>query len=129
DVNCIRQQDDIDERVAACDFLAFDGLERALPAGLAVPHRETIHKRLAEDAELTLERVLQHAVDRLPHVLETIILAHRVNPSDSSPRSAIRGPEQPPMKIARCRLIVFETVGGAAPGRAYDDNPRRSIEE
>jgi len=33
------------------------------------------------------------------------------------------------MKIARCRLIVFETVGGAAPGRAYDDNPRRSIEE
>jgi hypothetical protein len=33
------------------------------------------------------------------------------------------------MKSARDRLIVFETVGGAAFRCAYDDNPRRSIEE
>jgi len=33
------------------------------------------------------------------------------------------------MKIARGRLIVFETVGGTAFECPYDDNPRRSIEE
>src|SRR5256885_8441057 len=71
-------QDDIDERIAGAGLLALEGRPRRLGTGFARSRRESIDERLAEDAELPLERILEHAMKRAARLLELVLDAHWV---------------------------------------------------
>src|SRR2546422_10317522 len=69
-------QDDVDERIAGADLLALEGRPRSLGTGFAGPRRESVDERLAEDAELPLEGILEHAMKRAARLLELVLDAH-----------------------------------------------------
>src|SRR5439155_16585581 len=69
-------EDHIDQRIARPDLLALQGGPRGLEARLAGAGRESVDERFTEDAELPLERILQHAVKRAPGLLEFVLYAH-----------------------------------------------------
>src|SRR5437016_5631504 len=64
-------QDDIDERIAGADLLALEGGPRSLGTGFARSRRESVDERLAEDAALPLERVLDAHWGILPSLIRT----------------------------------------------------------
>src|SRR3989442_1508895 len=69
-------QDDIDERIAGADLLPLEGGPRGFGTGLPGPCRESVDEWLAEDAELPLERILEHAMDRAARLLELVFDTH-----------------------------------------------------
>src|SRR5205823_8695519 len=58
------------------DLLALRGGPRGLQPCLAGAGRESVDERFTKDAELPLERILQHAVKRAPCLLEFVLYAH-----------------------------------------------------
>src|SRR5437867_5555207 len=86
-------QDDIDERIAGADLLALEGGPRSLGTGFARSSRESVDERLAEDAELPLERLLEHAMKRAARLLELVLDTHReILPSQVRTAFVERGP-------------------------------------
>src|SRR5207237_10489687 len=69
-------QDYVDERIPRPDLLALKGGPRGLQPCLAGAGRESVDEGFTEDAELPLERILQHAVKRAPALLEFVLYAH-----------------------------------------------------
>jgi len=78
---------------------------RRLEPRFARTRREPVDERLPEDAEFSLERILQHAVDRAPGLFELILGAHGGILADlpgarrTPARSSLVNPEK---QCARC---------------------------
>src|SRR5438128_2683029 len=125
------RQDDVDERIAGPDLLALEGRPGSLGSCFARSGRESVDERLAEDAELPLERILEHAVKRAARLLELVLDTHReILPSLVRTAFAERGPLSfNPVELMVWRFhIVFATSPilqrKAPPGRlsgAYGD--------
>src|SRR5207249_1479996 len=94
------RQDDVDEGIAGADLLALECGPRGLGTGFAGSRRESVDERLAEDAELPLERILEHAVDRpAPPVLPPH--PRPASPASEAGRSGERFSPRRPSQSAR----------------------------